>query len=119
MPPLTRLTLIEKLRAGTGWGEFVDLYAPLIYRFARRNGCDEHAAADLGSLVMEAVFKRVARYDPAKYRFHVWLYLQAREQLRTLRASNARSPAKGSGSDDVQEQLDERPDSHWMSDWNR
>jgi hypothetical protein len=48
--PTTRLTLLARLRdlrdAGA-WGEFMEIYAPLVYGLARRHGIQDADAADL------------------------------------------------------------------------
>ncbi|MFM8271793.1 MAG: hypothetical protein ACKODX_05605 [Gemmata sp.] len=40
-PPLTRVTLLTRLKDGRdadAWREFVQLYGPVVYRFARNRG---------------------------------------------------------------------------------
>jgi hypothetical protein len=40
-PPLTRVTLLTRLKDGRdaeAWREFVHLYGPVVYRFARTRG---------------------------------------------------------------------------------
>src|SRR5262245_64438036 len=48
--PTTQLSLLARIRDvrdAQAWGEFVDIYAPLVYRLARRHGLQDADAADL------------------------------------------------------------------------
>src|SRR5262249_52941712 len=48
--PPTRASLLVRIRDArdaAAWGEFVDLYAPLVHGFARRQGLQDADAADL------------------------------------------------------------------------
>jgi len=48
--PPTRASLLLRLRDaqdGEAWREFVDLYAPLVYGYARKQGLQDADAADL------------------------------------------------------------------------
>jgi hypothetical protein len=57
MPP-TRASLLVRLRDphnAEAWEQFVQLYAPLVYQFARRKGLQDADAADLGRKVAAGV----------------------------------------------------------------
>ena len=59
-PPLTRITLLARIRDGRdgdAWQEFVQIYGPVVYRFARNRGLQDADAADL----MQDVLRSVAR----------------------------------------------------------
>ena len=48
-PPTTRPSLLVRIRDARdaeAWREFVRLYSPLVYRFARRKGLQDADAAD-------------------------------------------------------------------------
>src|SRR5262249_23587131 len=69
--PLTRASLLIRLRDPQdegAWTEFVDLYAPLVYGYARKQGLQDADAADLTQDVLGAVAGAVDRleYDPAR-----------------------------------------------------
>ncbi len=69
--PLTRATLLLRLRDPhdeAAWTEFVDLYAPLVYGYARKQGLQDADAADLTQDVLGAIAGAVSRleYDPAR-----------------------------------------------------
>ena len=68
-PPLTRVTLLARLKDGRdadAWREFVQLYGPVVYRFARNRGLQDADAADLMQDVMRSVARNAHRmeYDP-------------------------------------------------------
>ena len=57
-PPPTRPSLLVRIRDNgdrEAWRQFVDLYAPLVYKFARRRGLQDADAADLTQEVLQAV----------------------------------------------------------------
>ncbi len=67
--PLTRASLLVRLRDqqnDAAWAEFIDLYAPLVYGYLRKQGLQEADAADLSQDVLGAVANAVNRldYDP-------------------------------------------------------
>ena len=68
--PATRPSLLVRIRDGRdagAWGQFVELYAPVVYGFARKRGLQDADAADLTQEVLRAVVSAVGRldYDPA------------------------------------------------------
>src|SRR5439155_3254735 len=104
--PLTRPSLLLRLRdAGDqqAWEEFVDLYAPLVYGFARKHGLQDADAADLTQEVLRAVAGAVPRldYDPARGSFIAWLLTVVRNKLLNFLAA-ARRREQGRGDTDGQ-----------------
>ena len=54
----TRASLLIRIKdpdANEAWSQFHDLYAPLIYRYARRRGLNRHEAEDVRSECYEAI----------------------------------------------------------------
>src|SRR5436190_1846679 len=54
----TRLSLLVRLRDARddgAWAQFVELYAPLVFGFARQHGLQDADAADLTQDVLQAV----------------------------------------------------------------
>src|SRR5690242_12548713 len=99
--PPTRASLLLRLRDpryGSAWGEFVDLYAPLVYGYLRKQGLQDADAADLCQDVLGTVAGAVGRldYDPAKGAFRNWLFTVVRRKLANWRAAQA-NRARGSG----------------------
>lgn len=82
----TRRSLILRIQNGhdsLAWAQFIDIYSPLVYRFARRQGLQDADAAD----VVQDVFRTVARAikgfdcDPARGSFRSWLMTVTRSRL--------------------------------------
>lgn len=111
--PATRASLLLRVRDprdAAAWGEFVALYGPLVYRFARNRGLQDADAADLTQAVFQAVAGEVRRldYDPRRGTFRGWLFGVVRNQLGTHLRGLARAP-RGSGDAGVQALLERQP----------
>jgi RNA polymerase sigma-70 factor (ECF subfamily) len=65
------------------WSEFVDVYAPLVYGFARKHGLQDADAADLTQEVLHAVSAAISKldYDPQRGTFRGWLFTVVRRRL--------------------------------------
>jgi RNA polymerase sigma-70 factor (ECF subfamily) len=112
-PPATRPSLLVRLRDPQderAWGEFVEIYGPLVRRLARRRGLQDADAADLAQEVFRAVASAIERYDPdpSAGSFRGWLFTIARNLLVNLLASQRRHP-RGTGDTDMREFLESRP----------
>jgi RNA polymerase sigma-70 factor (ECF subfamily) len=99
-PPLTRPSLLVRIRdAGDreAWRQFVEVYAPLVYKFARRRGLQDADAADLTQDVLQAVAGASKRlvYDPERGTFRAWLYTVARNKLRNFLLARQRRRDEG------------------------
>src|SRR5215213_5137120 len=98
--PSTRPSLLLRLRDpqdGAAWGEFVDLYAPLVYGYARKQGLQDADAADLSQEALIAVAGAVGRleYDPARGSFRNWLFTVVRRKLANRRRAERARPGEG------------------------
>src|SRR5436190_14806884 len=99
--PPTRASLLARLRDPrdeAAWREFVDLYVPVIYGYARKQGLQDADAADLTQDVLRAVAGAVGRldYDPARGTFRNWLFTVVRHKLSSWRAAQqVRARASG------------------------
>jgi RNA polymerase sigma factor (sigma-70 family) len=87
--PQTRPSLLVRIRdAGdrAAWRQFVEIYTPLVYRFARKRGLQDADAADLAQEVLQAVAgaSRRLEYDPGRGTFRGWLFTVARNRLHNF-----------------------------------
>lgn len=109
----TRPSLLIRLRDPEdqgAWRQFVDLYAPLIYQFARKRGLQDADAADLTQLVLQTLTRSLQglNYDPCQGTFRAWLFAVVRNQLHKLLARQRRWP-RGSGDSEQLDLLDRQP----------
>ena len=88
----TSVNLLQRLKsseAGDAWTRFVELYAPLIFHWARQHGLQVTDAADLVQDILTTlvVKLRTFEYDSTQ-RFRGWLRIMTRNRaidfLRTL-----------------------------------
>ena len=85
--PATRPSLLLRLRDlqdQQAWAQFVDVYAPLIYGYARKRGLQDADAADLTQACLRQVALGVGslEYDPRRGTFRGWLFTIVRNRLR-------------------------------------
>jgi RNA polymerase sigma-70 factor (ECF subfamily) len=116
----TRKTLLERVRDSSdhpAWGEFVELYAPLVFRFARGRGAVEADAADVCQEVMRVVARVMPdfEYDPERGSFRSWLYTVTRRQL----ARHFRREARGRRIEVPEEGGDGGFREAWDAEWRR
>src|SRR5262245_65924676 len=109
--PETRPSLLVRVRDGAddeAWRLFIDLYGPLVYSFARRNGLQDADAADLTQEVFQSVAGAVRslHYDPRRGSFRSWLHTVARNRL--IDWQRKRQP-RGRGDPAVQAVVDAQP----------
>lgn len=119
--PVTRPSLLLRMRNAAdaaAWSQFVDVYAPLIYGFARKQGLQDADAADLLQDVLRSVAGAISRldYDPRRGSFRGWLFTIARNHLRDFIARRT-SGAQGSGDTGVRKLLEQQPESD-EAEWN-
>jgi RNA polymerase sigma-70 factor (ECF subfamily) len=112
-PPVTRPSLLVRLRDARdadAWKQFVRLYAPLVFGYARRRGLQDADAADLSQEVLCAVHAGLGRleYDPARGSFRGWLFTVVHRKLCDL-LTRRRRQTQGSGDTRQQALLDEQP----------
>ncbi len=111
--PTTHVTLLVRLRNAQdkeAWAQFVDIYAPLLYRFARRQRLQDADAADLTQDVLMSVAGAIERfeYDRRVGTFRGWLFTVARNKIKNFVARSRRGP-RATGQSDVQEMLANQP----------
>jgi RNA polymerase sigma-70 factor (ECF subfamily) len=126
--PATRASLLLRLRDRrdeAAWQEFIALYGPLVYGYARKQGLQDADAADLGQEILATVAAAVGRleYDPERGSFRNWLFTLVRRKLLNWRAAR-RHRVNGSGDDAMQLLLDQWPapneaEQKWEKEWQQ
>jgi RNA polymerase sigma-70 factor (ECF subfamily) len=111
--PGTRPSLLVRIRDESdreAWRQFVDLYAPVIYSFARKRGLQDADAADLTQDVFRAVAGAIKslEYDPRRGSFRGWLYTVARNKLNDFQ-DRQRRHWRGRGDSATQIFLENQP----------
>lgn len=125
----TRHSLLIQIRdlTNTGaWTQFVDAYAPLVYRYARRQGLQDADAADITQDVLRSVVRTAGEfvYDPQRGRFRTWLYTVARNKVINF-LDKTRHAARTASDTATWQQIHEQPDpqsddqSQWDLDYER
>ncbi len=112
--PVTQPSLLIRLgdkQDTVAWAQFVEVYAPLVYGFARKHGMQDADAADLTQEVMRAVAGAISRleYDPRRGTFRSWLFTVVRNKFRNYLSNKTRKQMTSGGSS-VQELLEAQPD---------
>lgn len=98
--PTTRLSLLVRLKDTAdhaAWEEFVSIYQPAIYRFARQRGLQQADAQDLAQNVLVAVAERIGDWEPDndRARFRTWLSRVASNQTITMFRRRKPDAARG------------------------
>lgn len=112
--PSTRPSLLFRIRDerdASAWGEFVDLYAPLVHGYGMRCGLQDADAADVAQDVLVAVAQAMPgfNYDRQSGAFRAWLLTVTRNTLRNFIKLRRRHP-RGSGKSAVHDLLDQQID---------
>src|SRR6185503_10209605 len=126
--PLTRASLLVQLRTGSNhiaWQEFVKLYGPVVYGFARKRGLQDADAADLMQDVMRSVSAAIVRldYDRNQGTFRGWLFTISRNKVFNFLSARRIRP-QAAGDTGTSRLLDSKPDDHdgvdeWEMEYQR
>ena len=128
--PPTQPTLLVRIRDSRdheAWNRFVDLYAPLVYRFLRKRGLQDADNADLTQDVLRQVATAINRldYDPQRGTFRGWLLTIVQNRLTTHWRKQPYREQPG-GDTAAQEQLNNVPQpesldasAEWEADYER
>src|SRR5271170_1376794 len=126
--PLTRVSLLLQLRDGTNhtaWHEFVKLYGPVVYGFARKRGLQDADAADLMQDVMRSVSAAIGRldYDRTQGTFRGWLFTITRNKVFNFLTARKIRP-RATGDTNTHQLLNSQPDPNdgldtWEMEYHR
>jgi RNA polymerase sigma-70 factor (ECF subfamily) len=111
--PPTRLSLLLRLRDHQdhqAWGQFVEVYAPVLYGYARKRGLQDADAADLTQSCLRQVAAHIGslEYDTRRGTFRGWLFTIVRNRLRNFLDQPQRLH-QGSGDSGMQRLLENHP----------
>jgi RNA polymerase sigma-70 factor (ECF subfamily) len=108
----TSSSLIGRVRQRDpqAWRELAALYGPLVYRWARQCGLQDHDAADVAQDVFSSVARNIDEFrrDQAGGTFRGWLWTITRNSVRAHFRNRERHPAAAGGTD-AQQQLADLP----------
>jgi RNA polymerase sigma-70 factor (ECF subfamily) len=109
--PTTHVSLLIRIRDGANhvaWQEFVNLYGPVIYGFARKRGLQDADAADLMQDVLRSVSGAISRleYDRRQGTFRGWLFTITRNKVLTFYTARKTRP-QAAGDSGTSRKLDE------------
>jgi len=127
--PLTRMSLLLQIRDNSNqgaWSEFMAIYGPMVYGFARKRGLQDADAADLMQDVMRSVSTAIGRldYDRSQGTFRGWLFTITRNKVFNFLQSRRIRP-QGSGDTTTNRMLDSHPESadesseSWEQDYQK
>ncbi|MFO0881489.1 MAG: sigma-70 family RNA polymerase sigma factor [Gemmataceae bacterium] len=124
--PATRASLLLRLvdrDDAAAWTQFVELYGPFVYGYARRQGLQDADAADLCQDVLLAVAGAVGRleYDPRRGAFRNWLFTIVRRKLTNRQRAARGCPLgrKDAAMADRLEQLPAAGEDPWQQEWEQ
>ena len=115
----THPTLLDRLRRDNdrrAWDRFVDLYSPLLFEWARRNGVPSNDAADLVQNVLVLLLRQIPSFEKRPGgSFRGWLFTvlrncwrdQCRAQKRQPIIAQGVSPDEQGGPDPIAELTDQ------------
>lgn len=120
--PATQPSLLVRVRDAAddrAWSQFVDIYAPLIYEFARKRGLQDADAADLTQEVLSALARGIQRfeYDPKRGTFRAWLFTVVVNKFRTMRTRQQKQQ-HGSGDSAALQLIQEVPAPSDSQEWD-
>jgi len=102
----------------SAWKQFVELYAPLIFYWARKNGRSQTDASDLVQEVLTLVFQKLPefRYDRTRS-FRGWLRTVTLNKFREL--ARRKAIVNATTSEIAQIEIIDRAESTWDIDYAR
>jgi RNA polymerase sigma-70 factor (ECF subfamily) len=98
--PASLLDRLRKPHETSAWDRFVDLYTPLLFHWAQRQGLQDSDCADLVQDVFLILWRKLPefRYDSARS-FHAWLKTVFLNQHRSRQRERGPVPVEMDGHD--------------------
>lgn len=120
--PTTRPSLLLRMRDARdheAWHTFVELYAPLVFRFARKRGLQDADATDLTQEVLRSVAEAMkdGKYESARGSFRGWLHTVTRNAVYKFFRDQQRHPS-GTGDTQQQARLEQIPAPREQEEWD-
>ncbi len=116
----TRASLLLRIKDradAPAWREFVDLYRPMLVRFARMRGLAGPDAEDVAQHCLEAVTRHIESFDYNPSRgFRKWLRTLANNRVRELGRKRGELPGDTHDFDRPQDR-EPTPESAWQQAW--
>ena len=119
-PQGTKPSLLLRIRdAGDtlSWGEFTEVYAPLIRGYCLRRGLQDADAADVSQEVLSQVARSIGtfEYEPGRGRFRDWLGTVTRHKIVRFLEVKGRNVQAGWGDLSAAEFATRGDDPEWSS----
>jgi RNA polymerase sigma-70 factor (ECF subfamily) len=121
----TRPSLLVRIRDAQdddAWSSFVQIYAPMVYRYCRRKGLQHSDAADVTQEVLGQVARsaRQFEYRPELGRFRDWLGTVTHNKIANHLRSRKRNQRETGGLGEVTEDppAPQAPGSEWVEEFN-
>jgi RNA polymerase sigma factor (sigma-70 family) len=120
----TRPSLLVRIRDARdqeAWSTFLEIYAPVAYRYCRRRGLQDGDAADVTQEVMAQVARSAQRFEyrSERGRFRDWMGVIARNKVADhLRSARKSASAAGESQADLDEIATVGADPDWGEEFD-
>ncbi len=119
----TRATLLIRIknpRDTEAWAEFHDLYAPLLYRYARARGLSHEDAEDVRATCYETIVRQIRKFDYQREKggFKAWLRTFVNRRVVDLFRKHRQPLAKSHELADLPAR-EGSPDDLWEEQWKQ
>jgi RNA polymerase sigma factor (sigma-70 family) len=117
----TRVSLLIRIRDPgdkEAWSQFHDLYAPLLYRYARSRGLTRDDADDIRSSCYMTVVEKIGEFQYEKQRggFKAWLRTLAHRRIVDMLRKRRRKD-QGDAALETAASTEPSPDEAWETQW--